>query len=135
NVIRGLGADLIDPRAYGLKLNVLSNVKHYAPILKSADLAITSSDFALPLMTAAGIPTLALAQNAIEILNVQARFDSGILTLGFGALISEDTLAAHLDRLIEDSELRLAMHERALSSVGVRTNNKVAQRLLRRIGF
>lgn len=134
-VIRGLGSDLIDPSAYGLKLKVLSNVKSYAPILKNADLAITSSDFALPLMTAAGVPTLALAQNATEILNLQARLDSGVLSLGFGSLLSEDTLAAHLDRLIEDSELRLAMHERAMASVGVRTNNKVAQRLLRRIGF
>lgn len=134
-VVRGLGSDLIDPKAYNLKLTVLSNVRDFASIFKSADLAISSADFNLPMLIAAGVPTLALAQNTAEVLNAQARLDRGVLTLGFGSLMSEETLAAHLDRLIEDADLREAMHERAIASVGGRTNQKAAKRLLSRIGF
>lgn len=134
-VIRGLGAQLVDPKAYNLKLTVLSNVTQYAQIMKSVDLAVSSADFALSMLAAAGIPALAIAQNTAELLNSQARFHQGVITLGFGSLLSEETLAAHLDRVIEDVELRQAMHERALKSVGLRSNAKVANRLLRFIGF
>lgn len=134
-VVRGLGADLVNPESYKLKVKVLSNVKDFAAVFKTADLAVTSADYMLTMLSAAGVPALTLAQNTQEVLNSQAKFSNGSIALGFGSLISEESLAAHLDRLIEDVELRQSLHERALKAFGVRSNAKVANRLLRMIGF
>lgn len=134
-VIRGLGSELIDASNYQLRLKVLSNVKQYAAIFRNADLAVASSDYMISMLSAMGVPTLALSQNLPEILNHQAKIDRGVFSLGFGSLISVDSLAAHLDRLIEDTELRMALHEKAIEAQGSRTNAKVGNRILRTLGF
>jgi len=134
-VVRGLGADLIDPKAYKLRIRVLSNVKNMPAVMERADIALSSAGRTITELASLGIPTICLAQNEKELTHTHVATQNGVLMLGLGRLVSVDTLAAHLMELINNTELRFKLHERGLSATKGRSNDRIVRRILKQIGF
>mgnify|MGYP000479309469 CR=1 FL=1 len=135
-VVRGLGADLIDPSDFKLpRLKVLSNVKNMPAVMQHADLALSSAGRTITELSSMGVPTLCLAQNAKELTHTHTTTSNGVIMLGLGALVTEETLAQHLDELIENTDLRHKLHSRALEATGGRSNERIVRRILRQIGL
>ena len=134
-VVRGLGADLIDPDAYKLKLKVLSNVKNMPAVMEKADIALSSAGRTITELASLGIPTICMAQNDKELTHTHVATQNGVLMLGLGKLVSVDSLAAHLIELVNNDELRFKLHERGLQATAGRSNDRIVRRILKQIGF
>lgn len=134
-LVRGLGADLIDPKAYRLNLKVLSNVKNMPAVMEKADLALSSAGRTITELSSLGIPTLCLAQNAKELTHTHTTPSNGVIMLGLGKLVGIETLAAHLSELISNEELRETLHLRAIESTAGRSNERIVRRIMKQIGF
>jgi CMP-N-acetylneuraminic acid synthetase/spore coat polysaccharide biosynthesis predicted glycosyltransferase SpsG len=134
-LVRGLGADLIDPKAYKLKLRVLSNVKNMPAVMEDADIALSSAGRTITELSSLGIPTICMAQNAKELTHTHTTTTNGVLMLGLGALVSTETLAAHLNELMNNDDLRFKLHTRALEATGSRGNDRIVRRIMKQIGF
>lgn len=134
-VVRGLGADLIDPKQYRLRLRVLSNVKNMPAVMERADIALSSAGRTITELASMGIPTLCLAQNEKELTHTHVTTSNGVLMLGLGKLVSVETLAAHLDELISNESLRYKLHKRGLEATSTRSNDRVVRRIMKQIGF
>lgn len=134
-LVRGLGADLVDPKAYKLRLRVLSNVKNMPAIMEDADIALSSAGRTITELSSLGIPTICMAQNAKELTHTHTTPTNGVLMLGLGALVSTETLAAHLRELMSNDDLRFKLHTRALEATGTRSNDRIVRRIMKQIGF
>ncbi len=134
-LVRGLGADLVDPKAYKLKLRVLSNVKNMPAVMEDADIALSSAGRTITELSSLGIPTICMAQNAKELTHTHTTPTNGVIMLGLGALVSTETLAAHLSELMNNDDLRFKLHTRALEATGTRSNDRIVRRILKQIGF
>ena len=134
-VVRGLGADLIDPKSFNLKLRVLSNVKNMPAIMERADLALSSAGRTITELASLGVPTICMAQNEKELTHTHVTTSNGVLMIGLGRLVSVETLGAHISELIENNELRLRLHERGLAATSGRSNDRIVRRILKQIGF
>jgi spore coat polysaccharide biosynthesis predicted glycosyltransferase SpsG len=134
-VVRGLGADLIDPRSYKLKIKVLSNVKNMPAVMEKADIALSSAGRTITELASMGIPTVCMAQNEKELTHTHVATQNGVLMLGLGRLVSVETLAAHLIELSNNDELRFKLHERGLQATTGRTNDRIVRRIMKQIGF
>lgn len=134
-IVRGLGSDLIDPKAYNLRLKVLSNIKNMPAVMENADIALSSAGRTITELSSLGIPTICMAQNAKELTHTHTTPANGVIMLGLGKLVSVETLAAHLTELMENSELREKLHLRALEATKGRSNANIVRRIMKQIGF
>lgn len=134
-VVRGLGADLIDPKAFNLRLKVLSNVKNMPAVMERADIALSSAGRTITELASLGIPTICMAQNEKELTHTHVTTSNGVLMIGLGRLVSVETLSAHLTELMTNSELRFKLHERGLAATAGRSNDRIVRRILKQIGF
>ncbi|MEY4067341.1 MAG: hypothetical protein RIQ44_553, partial [Actinomycetota bacterium] len=134
-VVRGLGADLIDPKAFNLRLKVLSNVKNMPAVMERADIALSSAGRTITELASLGIPTICMAQNEKELTHTHVTTSNGVLMIGLGRLVSVETLSAHLNELMTNSELRFKLHERGLAATAGRSNDRIVRRILKQIGF
>ena len=134
-VVRGLGADLIDPNSYKLRIKVLSNVKNMPAVMERADIALSSAGRTITELASLGIPTICMAQNEKELTHTHVTTSNGVLMIGLGRLVSVETLSAHLNELMTNSELRFKLHERGLEATAGRSNDRIVRRILKQIGF
>ena len=134
-IVRGLGADLIDPKAYDLRLKVLSNIKNMPAVMENADIALSSAGRTITELSSLGIPTICMAQNSKELTHTHTTPANGVIMLGLGKLVSVETLGAHLTELMENIELREKLHLRALEATKGRSNANIVRRIMKQIGF
>ena len=134
-IVRGLGADLIDPKAYDLRLKVLSNIKNMPAVMEHADIALSSAGRTITELSSLGIPTICMAQNSKELTHTHTTPANGVIMLGLGKLVSVETLGAHLTELMENTELREKLHLRALEATKGRSNANIVRRIMKQIGF
>ena len=134
-IVRGLGADLIDPKAYNLRLKVLSNIKNMPAVMENADIALSSAGRTITELSSLGIPTICMAQNSKELTHTHTTPANGVIMLGLGKLVSVETLGAHLTELMENTELREKLHLRALEATKGRSNANIVRRIMKQIGF
>jgi spore coat polysaccharide biosynthesis predicted glycosyltransferase SpsG len=134
-VVRGIGSELINPSDYKLKLRVLTDVKNMPSVMAQADIAISSAGRTITELSSIGVPTLCMAQNVKELTHTHTSPNNGVVMLGLGTLVSQDTLVAHIAKLVEDSEFRRTLHERALQATGGRSNNSIVKRIMRSVGL
>lgn len=134
-IVRGLGAELVDPASYKLRLRVLSNIKNMPAVMETADLAISSAGRTITELSSLGIPTICMAQNAKELTHTHTTPSNGVLMLGMGKLVSVETLGAHIQELIDNTDLRQRLHTRALEATAGRSNERIVRRILKQIGF
>ena len=62
-----------------------------------------------------GTPCVVLAQNAREMTHLHARAVYGVINLGLGQSVSQNTLGATLDNLIETPKLRQEMNTQMMA--------------------
>jgi spore coat polysaccharide biosynthesis predicted glycosyltransferase SpsG len=134
-IVRGLGADLIDPKAYNLRLKVLSNIKNMPAVMENADIALSSAGRTITELSSLGIPTICMAQNSKELTHTHTTPANGVIMLGLGKLVSVETLGAHLTELMDNTELREKLHLRALEATKGRSNANIVRRIMKQIGF
>jgi CMP-N-acetylneuraminic acid synthetase/spore coat polysaccharide biosynthesis predicted glycosyltransferase SpsG len=134
-IVRGLGADLIDPKSYDLRLKVLSNIKNMPAVMENADVALSSAGRTITELSSLGIPTICMAQNSKELTHTHTTPANGVIMLGLGKLVSVETLGAHLTELMENTELREKLHLRALEATKGRSNANIVRRIMKQIGF
>jgi CMP-N-acetylneuraminic acid synthetase/spore coat polysaccharide biosynthesis predicted glycosyltransferase SpsG len=134
-IVRGLGADLIDPKAFDLRLKVLSNIKNMPAVMENADIALSSAGRTITELSSLGIPTICMAQNSKELTHTHTTPANGVIMLGLGKLVSVETLGAHLTELMENTELREKLHLRALEATKGRSNANIVRRIMKQIGF
>jgi spore coat polysaccharide biosynthesis predicted glycosyltransferase SpsG/CMP-N-acetylneuraminic acid synthetase len=120
---------------YNLRGTLHSNVKFMPGVMRSADMAISSAGRTITELTSLGIPVLCLCQNAKELTHTHAAARFGVIGLGMGSLVDEETIAAHIDLMVESQELRAVLRNRALHETGGRRNSKIMERILGRIGW
>jgi spore coat polysaccharide biosynthesis predicted glycosyltransferase SpsG len=132
-VVRGLGAEPIDLSSYSLKLNPLSNVKNMPMVMVQADLALSSAGRTITELACLGIPTICMAQNAKELTHAHTTEANGVLMLGLGNDVSEESLGREIQGLIGDFEKRKTLSSNGLNATGTRSNTKVVQRILEKL--
>ncbi len=132
-VVRGLGAEPINLSKYSLKLNPLSNVKNMPAVMVQADLALSSAGRTITELACLGIPTICMAQNAKELTHAHTTEANGVLMLGLGNDVSEESLGREIQGLIGDFEKRKTLSSNGLNATGTRSNTKVVQRILEKL--
>lgn len=132
-VVRGLGAEPIDLAKYSLKLNPLSNVKNMPMVMVQADLALSSAGRTITELACLGVPTICMAQNSKELTHAHTTEANGVVMLGLGNDVSEDTLGREIQGVITDFEKRKTLSANGLSATSTRSNTKVVQRILEKL--
>ena len=132
-VVRGLGAESIDPDEYNLNIELLQNVKNIPAVMERADIALSSAGRTITELSCIGVPTICMAQNAKELTHTHTSVNNGVLMLGLGSLVSIETLANHITELFEDVELRETLHRRALEATAARANGQIVDRIMRKL--
>ena len=134
-LIRGLGAAEINPGDYRLNIELLSNVKNIPAIMARADIALSSAGRTITELASIGVPTLCLAQNHKELTHTHTSTENGVVMLGLGQLVTVETLANHIKALIEDTDLRRRLHDRALAATQGRSNAQIVERIMNKVGL
>lgn len=127
---RGLDLD-----AYGLKGEVLRDVGYMPSLMRQADLAVSSAGRTITELISCAVPVLCMCQNDKELTHTHASARFGVINLGLGALIGVETLAAHVSRLIESTELRSILRQRAIRETAGRSNQAIIRRMIERLNF
>jgi spore coat polysaccharide biosynthesis predicted glycosyltransferase SpsG/CMP-N-acetylneuraminic acid synthetase len=122
--------DIPDLETHRLHGEVHRAVHDMAVLMRGADLAITSAGRTVTELMTLGVPTIALCQNARELRHTHASVPYGVLNLGLGDDVDEESLARHITTLIGDPELRCYLRERALHATHDRSNRKLVSRVL-----
>jgi spore coat polysaccharide biosynthesis predicted glycosyltransferase SpsG len=134
-VVRGIGSELINPADFQLKLRVLTDVKNMPAVMAQADVAISSAGRTITELSSIGVPTLCMAQNVKELTHTHTSPNNGVVMLGLGTLVGQDTLVAHISKMVEDLEFRRTLHERAIQATAGRSNASIVKRIMRSVGL
>ena len=135
-VVLGPGADrTITLTEFGLRGEVLSDVRYMPGVMARADLALSSAGRTVTELITLGVPVLCLCQNEKELTHTHASARFGVINLGLGRLIDAGALASHIRHLIESDDLRHTLRTRALHETAGRTNGAVIRRIMKLIGW
>jgi spore coat polysaccharide biosynthesis predicted glycosyltransferase SpsG/molybdopterin-guanine dinucleotide biosynthesis protein A len=129
--VQGLGRKnrKIDLNEYGLKGEVLTNVKYMPKIMKEADIALSSAGRTITELMTLGTPVLCMCQNKKETTHTHAKKECGVINLGLGADISDKKLSEEINKLIQNYELRKKLHFYAKTTVKGRTNREIVRKI------
>jgi spore coat polysaccharide biosynthesis predicted glycosyltransferase SpsG len=121
--------------AYGLKGRVMRNVRYMPELMRCADLALSSAGRTVTELLVCGVPVLCMCQNEKELTHTHAAARFGVVNLGLGELIDPQTVAAHVRRLVQSTELRRVLHARARKELCDRSNSAIIRAMLERLGL
>ena len=134
-LVRGLGAPPLEPDNWRLNISLKHNVKNIAQLMAQADLALSSAGRTITELASIGVPTICLAQNQKEMGHSHATEANGVVMLGLGAAVSDQTLQLEIQRLLEDLSRRTELQQRALTSLAGRSNDAVIGKILGAVGL
>lgn len=135
-VVLGPGSDkALALEDFGLRGEIRTNVKHMPGLMREADLALSSAGRTVTELVSLGVPVLCLCQNDKELTHTHASARYGVVNLGLGALVDEQTIAAHFRRLVESVDLRQTLRSRALHETRGRSNAAIIARIMEKIGW
>ncbi len=120
---------------FGLRGRVLQDVTNMAEVMADADMAISSAGRTVTELMTIGIPTLVLCQNRRELLHTHASMPYGVMNVGLGSLVDQETLRSTLRFLIADRDLRARMNELMLHATANRDNRGIVRRIEHLLGF
>jgi CMP-N-acetylneuraminic acid synthetase/spore coat polysaccharide biosynthesis predicted glycosyltransferase SpsG len=106
---------------------VRRGVSNMADELLDADVVVTSAGRTVFEAAATGTPVVVLAQNAREATHSHLGYDTGVIFLGIGALVSDDEVVRVVDRLLRDPALRRELSARLRASIDDSGAERVAQ--------
>ncbi|MBX3193975.1 MAG: hypothetical protein KF727_02600 [Microbacteriaceae bacterium] len=133
-VVRGLGADPLEVSGFALNAEVRTDVTNMAALMSTADLALSSAGRTLAELASVGVPTLCMAQNSKELRHTHATVDHGVVALGLGLEVADETLRDELNDLIGDPVRRRRLRTAGLAATRNRRNATVVREILRRAG-
>jgi spore coat polysaccharide biosynthesis predicted glycosyltransferase SpsG len=96
-------------RSEGMNLTLLRDVRLMSELMRNADLALSSSGRTLYELAALSVPTVALAQNALELKHTFAAPENGFIFLGLGSEARPEAIEAAVDSLVQSSALRQSL--------------------------
>jgi spore coat polysaccharide biosynthesis predicted glycosyltransferase SpsG len=135
-VVVGPGVDReISLDGSGLSGEVFHNVYFMPDLMRRADLAISSAGRTVTELLSCGVPVLCICQNEKELIHTHAAARFGVINLGLGSLTATETIAAHINRLVQSPDLRRILHERARYELAERTNSKIIARMMKKLGI
>ena len=126
----GFAHELPSLNECGLRGQVVRNPASVLEVMSTADLALTSAGRTVTELMHLGVPTVAMCQNVRELSHSHATSAHGVLNLGLGSTVARETLAAHIELMLEDHDFRGLLAERMLEAVRGRTNATVVERIL-----
>lgn len=129
----GYGHGPVDLGTYGLRGDVLRDVRDMASVMTEADLAISSAGRTVTELMVAGVPTLVMCQNMRELRHTHASGPFGVMNLGLGEHVGVTTLTEHIRLLVDDAELRRDMRRRAARAVQGRSNATICRQIVERM--
>lgn len=115
---------------FGLQGEVVAHAADMLPLIRKSDLAITSAGRTVTEIMTQGVPIVTLCQNVHELRHTHASAPYGVMNLGLGEHVTEQSLAAHIQTLLREDGLRRAMRTRMLKAVSGRSNRAVVERIL-----
>jgi spore coat polysaccharide biosynthesis predicted glycosyltransferase SpsG len=97
--------------------------------MAKADLALSSAGRTITELAQIGIPTICLAQNHKELSHTHATEANGVVNLGLGVEVTPENLTNAILQLMPHQR-RQALSENQLTAVALRTNAKVANKII-----
>jgi CMP-N-acetylneuraminic acid synthetase/spore coat polysaccharide biosynthesis predicted glycosyltransferase SpsG len=98
--------------AQGLELRLLQDVPLMSEVMSRADIAFSSAGRTLYELSHMQVPTIVLAQNAVEQQHTFAALQNGFLYLGLGSEVETSQIRISLSSLLDDPMLRAALKQR-----------------------
>ena len=99
-------------QARGLELQLLQDVPLMSEVMRSADIAFSSAGRTLYELSHMQVPTIVLAQNAVEQRHTFAALQNGFLYLGLGSEVETSQIRISFSSLLDDPMLRAALRQR-----------------------
>ena len=96
-------------RAGGMNLTLVRDVPLMSELMRRADFAISSCGRTLYELAALTVPTIALAQNSLELKHTFASAENGFVFLGLGSQVRPEALEAAIGSLLHSPELRRSL--------------------------
>lgn len=118
----GWDSVIVDPPAQGGRADLAS-------LLVWADLVVCSGGRTVWEAMACGTPALVLCQNPRELSHTHLRPEYGVLNLGLGRLVDDETIMRHLTVMLGDRELLGDMSDRMAGVVDGRGALRIAHRI------
>ncbi len=109
NKLKGVLGEM---QAEGMEVELLRDVPLMSEVMLSADIAISSAGRTMYELASLHVPTLVMAQNAIELRHTFASIENGFLFLGLGDDVAISELRAAFRSMIEGSFLRESLRQR-----------------------
>jgi spore coat polysaccharide biosynthesis predicted glycosyltransferase SpsG/CMP-N-acetylneuraminic acid synthetase len=134
-VVRGIGARPLDTEKYSLNISVKQHVTNMARLMAEADIAFTSAGRTVVELACMGVPAICLAQNSKEMTHTHATQEHGIVMLGLSREVEDADLRDATVRLLNDTAFRRRLQEGALESTRSRSNARVINKILERVGL
>lgn len=113
-----------------LCVEVLRSVRDMAGLMSQADLALTSAGRTVAELMSVGVPTIAICQNIREMCHSHATGAFGVVNLGLGEYLAEETLARHIELFLTNRALRDDMRRRMTQAVEGRSNKAIVDAIL-----
>jgi len=124
--ILGIGAEDILPIE---GVTIRRNVKNMALEMHSSDLVITAAGRTVFEAAATGTPVLSIAQNARESTHSHLDIESGVVFLGIGEEISDLEIKSAIERLIENTALRVELSNKIVQLVDTKGVQRIANHI------
>jgi spore coat polysaccharide biosynthesis predicted glycosyltransferase SpsG len=134
-LVRGLGAQPLELETWRLNIELKHNVKNIAELMAQADLALSSAGRTLTELASIGVPTICMAQNQKEMGHSHATEANGVVMLGLGADVTDQTLQLEIAELISDLPRRTKLQQQALESLAGRSNDAVIAKIMSTLGL
>lgn len=131
-VVLGRGYTHEEPRLsdFDLDGSVKRDVENMAMLMRDCDLAVTSGGRTVTELMSVGVPTLVCCQNLRELRHTHASSPFGVINVGLGKSLTNESLAEHLKLLLNNHDLRRDMQRRAREAVRTRSNRRIVNRIL-----
>lgn len=123
-----LGPGAADP-ALPASVSVTRGVPSMAQAMLDADLVLTSGGRTVYESARTGTPVVVLAQNAREATHAHLGYESGVVFLGIGALVSDGQVRDVVSRMLQDVKLRRELSARLQRSIDESGTRRVATRI------
>lgn len=125
-VIEGIGfqyeKELNDYVTYlnqrGYSIVVIKDVKLMAPLIREADLVISSNGRTVYEVASMAVPLIVISQNSREATHLFSKVCNGIVNLGIASELDVDVIKAALEDVIGNEEKRKRMHMELLEYAG-----------------
>ncbi len=134
-VVRGLGRkdEILELEKYGLRGDVLHNVRDMPKVMRRADMALSSAGRTVSELMYVGVPTMCICQNERELTHSHASQVYGVHNIGLGSLVDDETIRKNIAFLIDNAEFRRNMWVRASDAMRGHSNADVIKRILAHI--